>query len=75
LFIFVGTQNGKICVLELGFPGKERFIKEIASFEGNTLVRVIRYNGKRNELITGDRDGKITIWSMRNGTPICKLYV
>jgi len=58
--------------LELGLPGKERFIKELSAFEGNTLVRIIKYYGKRNELITGDRDGKIMIWSVRNGKPICK---
>lgn len=64
-------MGGKIIVTDLGIPGKERFVKEIASFEGNPKIRIIRYNSKRHELITGDGNGKITIWSLQNGTPIC----
>ena len=75
LFIFTGSKNGKICILDLGLPGKERFIKEISSFEGNTLIRIIKYHGKRNELITADSGGKIIIWSIKNGTSICKTIL
>ncbi len=71
-FIFAGTQNGKICILELGLPGKERFIKEISNFQSNKLVRIVKYNRKRNELITGDSDGKLMVWSVKDGSPVCK---
>ena len=40
-YIFTGSVNGKICVLDLGLPGKERFIKEITSFNGNKKVLFI----------------------------------
>ena len=63
-------MGGKLSVLELGNPGKERFIKEIACFEGNPKIRIIRYNSKRHELITGDGNGKIVIWSLKTGSPI-----
>jgi hypothetical protein len=40
-YIFTATMDGKIGVLELGLPGKERFIKEIASFNGNKKVNML----------------------------------
>jgi WD40 repeat protein len=72
LYIFAASSGGKISVLELGLPGKERFIKEISAFSGNKKMRVVRYNPNTNELIIGDEDGKLTIWSLRKGQPICK---
>jgi WD40 repeat protein len=74
-YMFCGSMEGKISVLELGFPGKERFIKEISAFGGNIKLRVIRYNTIANELITGDEEGKITIWSLKSGQPICKYIL
>jgi WD40 repeat protein len=70
-YIFTGTLAGKISVLDLGLPGKERFIKEITTFGGNLKIRVMRYNSINNELISGDDSGKITIWSLKSGEPIC----
>jgi hypothetical protein len=37
-YIFLGSTNGKISVMELGLPGKERFIKEISYFDAKTKV-------------------------------------
>jgi hypothetical protein len=71
-YIFTGTLGGRICVLELGLPGKERFIKEISAYNTNTKVRLIRYNSTNNELIVGDEDGKILIFSLKRGESICK---
>lgn len=68
--MFAGTMGGKLSILELGMPGKERFIKELACFEGNPKIRIIKYNGKRHELITGDGNGKIVVWSLKNGVPV-----
>jgi hypothetical protein len=42
-YIFTATTGGSIGILELGLPGKERFIKEIASFAGNKKV-IVNYN-------------------------------
>jgi WD40 repeat protein len=70
-YIFTATITGRISVLDLGQPGKERFIKEITGFGGNLKLRVLRYNSSANELISGDDSGKITIWSLRRGQPIC----
>jgi hypothetical protein len=38
-FIFTASSDGKISILDLGLPGKERFIKEISSFTGNKKVK------------------------------------
>ena len=74
-YIFSATITGKISILDLGLPGKERFIKEITTFGGDQKIRVIRYNALTNELISGDDTGKITIWSLKRGQPICnKLF-
>jgi hypothetical protein len=37
-YIFTASLAGRIGVLELGLPGKERFIKEITSFSANKKV-------------------------------------
>jgi WD40 repeat protein len=71
-YIFTATLSGRISVLDLGQPGKERFIKEVTGFGGNLKLRALRYNSATNELISGDDNGKITIWSLRRGQPICK---
>jgi hypothetical protein len=74
-YIFTSTLAGRISVLDLGLPGKERFIKEITGFGGNQKIRVLRYYANANELITGDDDGKITIWSLKKGQPICNIFL
>jgi WD40 repeat protein len=70
-YMFTGSVVGKICVLELGLPGKERFIKEISSFNSNKKIRTVRYNSNSNELLLGGEDGKVTVWSLRKGESIC----
>lgn len=73
-YIFVGSQLGKICILNLGFPGKERFIAEISAFGGETKLKltVICYNALKNELICGDDEGRVCVWSLRTGKLVCK---
>ena len=41
-YIFTSSIEGKICLLDLGLPGKERFIKEITTFGGTAQVN--KYN-------------------------------
>jgi WD40 repeat protein len=73
-YIFSGSVAGKICILELGLPGKERFIKELSAFNSNKKIRVIKYNSINNEVMLGGEDGKVTIWSLRKGVSICNLF-
>ena len=69
-FIFSGTLEGHIQIIDVGLPGKERLMKEISSFAGNKKIRIIRYISKRNELITGDGNGRIVIFSIRTGESV-----
>ena len=69
-YIFTATNKGNISVLDLGIPGKEKLIKEISYFGGEIQIRIIRYKEENNELITGDQNGKITIWSLKTGQSI-----
>ena len=71
-YIFTGSMAGKISLIDLGPPGKERFIKEVTSFGGNLKIRSLKYNSSANEIITGDEAGKIVIWSLKTGQPICR---
>jgi WD40 repeat protein len=74
-YIFAGTIVGRLSILDLGLPGKERFIKEITSFGGAMKIRIVVYNSISNEIITGDEEGKITIWSLKTGQPICNISI
>lgn len=38
MYIFTGATSGKVCVLDLGVPGKERLIKEISAHKANKKV-------------------------------------
>jgi hypothetical protein len=60
-YIFTGTNKGDISILDLGMPGKEKFIKEISYFGGNIEIRILRYNKENNEIYSGDQKGKITV--------------
>ena len=51
-------------------PGKERLIKEISNFGGSLELRIVKYHKAANELITGDQDGRINIWSLKTGQSI-----
>ncbi len=42
MYIFTGTADGKLGVLDLGLPGKERFVKEITSLDSGKRVIFIR---------------------------------
>ena len=38
MYIFTGTADGKLGVLDLGLPGKERFVKEISCLDSGKRV-------------------------------------
>jgi WD40 repeat protein len=70
-YIFIGNVNGKISVLNLDLPGKEKLTTEVSCFGvGLMKIRICRNNKKNNELITGDEDGRVVIWSLKKGKPI-----
>ena len=69
--IYTGNVDGLICIINLGPPGKERLLSEMSSFGvGEMKIRVCRSNPNSHELITGDEEGRVTIWSLKTGKPI-----
>jgi WD40 repeat protein len=68
---FTGSVNGLISIINIGAPGRERLITEMTSFSiGKMKIRVCVGNSKKNELITGDQVGRVTVWSLKSGKPI-----
>ena len=57
--------------MNLTAPNKERLISEISNFGvGEQKIRVCRNDPINYELITGDENGRVTIWNLKTGKPI-----
>ena len=70
-YIFTGNVGGKICIMNLTAQNKERLISEISNFGvGQQKIRVCRNDPINYELITGDENGRVTIWNLKTGKPI-----
>jgi hypothetical protein len=70
-YIFTGNVGGKICIMNLPKEGKEKLISEISNFGvGNQKIRICRNDPINYELITGDENGRVTIWNLKTGKPI-----
>ena len=70
-YIFTGNVSGKICIMNLPKQGKEKLISEISNFGvGNQKIRVCTNDPINYELITGDENGRVTIWNLKTGKPI-----
>ena len=70
-YIFTGNVDGKICIMNLPPQNKERLISEISNFGvGEQKIRVCTNDPTNYQLITGDENGRVTIWNLKNGKPI-----
>ena len=70
-YIFTGNVGGKICIMNLPPQNKERLISEISNFGvGEQKIRVCTNDPNNYELITGDENGRVTIWNLKTGKPI-----
>jgi len=70
-YIFTGNVGGKICIMNLPPQNKERLISEISNFGvGEQKIRVCTNEPNNLELITGDENGRVTIWNLKTGKPI-----
>jgi len=70
-YIFTGNVGGKICIMNLPPQNKERLISEISNFGvGEQKIRVCTNDPNTYELITGDENGRVTIWNLKTGKPI-----
>ena len=71
-YLFTSDMNGNISVFSSTLPGKETNISEISNFGNSSKLRCLVYDNLNNYLITGDEEGRITIWSLKNG---CAIFV
>lgn len=71
--IFISNTAGRICILDLGLPGKEKLINEVSNFGGRAKLRLIKSMSGKNEIVTGDEEGRVTIWDLKTGEPICMI--
>ena len=74
-YVFACDVKGKISVLDFGSINNKNnngtsFCSEISQFGGKIALRAIIYDEVKKELITGDENGKIVIWSIKTGQPI-----
>jgi WD40 repeat protein len=74
-YIFACDVKGKITVLDFGSINNKNNngtsdCSEISQFGGKTALRAIIYDEIKKELITGDENGKIVVWSIKTGQPI-----
>ena len=70
-FLVAGCKDGLITVYDLGQPGKERLAKELVSFMGKDGVRLVAWREKpRREIITADETGVVTVWDLKQQSPI-----
>ena len=70
-YIFTGNVDGKICIMNLPGEGKEHLISEISNFGvGEQKIRVCTNDPINYQLITGDENGRVTIWNLKTGKPI-----
>ena len=68
--MFTTDMIGKISVIDLNAPGKEKNISEISTFGSKSKLRIAVFDGTNSEIITGDEEGRITIWSLKSGESI-----
>jgi WD40 repeat protein len=51
----------------MGAPGKEKFTKQITTWQGKQGIRLVAMRDKpRREIITGDNTGIVTVWDIRS---------
>ena len=78
-YLFCVDSKGNISVIDFNKPGKEKLGKEISTFnyyDKKVNFTSIIYYEQRNELITGDTEGRLIVWSLKKGRPILvhKIY-
>ena len=71
-YLFSCSDNGYISVFDLGKSGQEKTTKELSFFNYyNTKFQMLTalYDQDKNEVITGDNNGRIIFWNLKYGKP------
>ena len=71
-YLFSCSDNGNISVFDLGKSGQEKTTKELSFFNyfnAKFQMLTILYDPDKNEVITGDNNGRIIFWNLKYGKP------
>ena len=71
-YLFSCSDNGNISVFDIGKSGKEKTTKELSFFNyygAKFQMLTILYDPDKNEVITGDDNGRIIFWNLKYGKP------
>ena len=69
IMLLVNT-GGKICICDFRESGKEKYMTETACFGGKDKLKTLIYDNKANEIITGDENGRVIVWSVKEEVEI-----
>ena len=72
-YLFSCSDNGIVSVFDLGKSGQEKTTKELSFFNYyNTKFQMLTvlYDQDKNEVITGDDNGRIIFWNLKYGKPV-----
>lgn len=72
LLFSAGYDQGEIAIYEVGKVGKEKHANLNGSLVGKPKIREIVWSNKRGEVMVGNEDGTISIWSASKQASICK---
>ena len=71
-YLFSCSDNGNISVFDLGKSGQEKTTKELSFFnyyKAKFQMLTVLYDQDKNEVITGDDNGRIIFWNLKYGKP------
>ena len=71
-YLFSCSDNGNISVFDLGKSGQEKTTKELSFFNyynSKFQMLTVLYDQDKNEVITGDDNGRIIFWNLKYGKP------
>ena len=71
-YLFSCSDNGNISVFDLGKSGQEKMTKELSFFNyynAKFQMLTVLYDPDKNEVITGDDNGRIIFWNLKYGKP------
>jgi len=71
-YLFSCSDNGNISVFDICKSGKEKTTKELSFFNyygAKFQMLTILYDPDKNEVITGDDNGRIIFWNLKYGKP------
>ena len=65
-YILAADKKGYITIFDINTPGKESLSKRVGAAQGASKQRVILWRDNGREIISGDQEGFVTFWYVKN---------